>query len=74
MPLPFYILSNNHVLANSNGANIGDPILQPGPAGNGLFPGDQIAILSRFVPIEFNPPVPSTSSATSWTARWLLPT
>jgi len=27
MPLPFYILSNNHVLANSNGANIGDPIL-----------------------------------------------
>jgi len=58
MPLPFYILSNNHVLAHSNGAKIGDPILQPGPADNGLFPGDQIAILSRFVPIEFNPPVP----------------
>ncbi len=28
----FYIMSNNHVLANSNFAFAGDPILQPGPA------------------------------------------
>ncbi len=27
-----YILSNNHVLANSDDAWVGDPILQPGPA------------------------------------------
>jgi len=27
------ILSNNHVLANSNNANLGESILQPGPAG-----------------------------------------
>lgn len=27
----YYILSNNHVLANSDGAAFGDPILQPGP-------------------------------------------
>jgi hypothetical protein len=26
-----YVLSNNHVLANGNGASIGDPALQPGP-------------------------------------------
>jgi hypothetical protein len=30
VPTKFYLLSNNHVLANSNNAMIGDPILQPG--------------------------------------------
>lgn len=48
-----YILSNNHVLANSNDANIGDPILQPGPYDGGQLAQDQIAQLSEFVPIEF---------------------
>lgn len=48
-----YILSNNHVLANSNGANIGDPILQPGRYDGGTLPGDLIAKLTRFVPINF---------------------
>jgi hypothetical protein len=47
------ILSNNHVMANSNAATIGDPILQPGPADNGTFPGDHIANLTRFVEIQF---------------------
>ncbi len=47
-----HILSNNHVLANSNNAQIGDPILQPGRADNGSFPGDQIAELAEFVPIS----------------------
>lgn len=28
----YYVLSNNHVLANSDAGNVGDPILQPGPA------------------------------------------
>lgn len=46
------ILSNNHVLANSNDANIGDVILQPGPYDGGTG-GDQIATLLRFVPIQF---------------------
>ncbi len=32
IPPRYYILSNNHVLANSNSARLGDPILQPGPA------------------------------------------
>ena len=47
------ILSNNHVLANSNGASIGDPILQPGPHDGGTFPADHIANLTRFVEIDF---------------------
>jgi hypothetical protein len=48
-----FILSNNHVLANSNDADIGDPILQPGPHDGGQMAQDQIARLSEFVPIEF---------------------
>ena len=47
------ILSNNHVLANSNEACIGDPILQPGPADGGALPDDQIGTLTRFAPIDF---------------------
>ncbi|UCF30239.1 MAG: hypothetical protein JSV26_09215 [bacterium] len=47
------MLSNNHVLANSNDAEIGDPILQPGPFDSGRYPGDQIAVLEDFVPIKF---------------------
>ncbi len=47
------ILSNNHVLANSNEAAIGDVILQPGSYDGGIDPADQIAVLKDFVPIEF---------------------
>jgi hypothetical protein len=47
------ILSNNHVLANSNAAATGDPILQPGPYDGGRFPDDQIADLEQFIPINF---------------------
>ena len=48
-----FILSNNHVLANSNEAELGDPILQPGPYDGGRFPEDHIANLEEFVPISF---------------------
>lgn len=54
-----YILSNNHVLANSNNASIGDPILQPGPYDGGKWPDDRIADLSEFVPIVFTESEPS---------------
>ena len=47
------ILSNNHVLADSNAAEIGDAILQPGPFDAGSFPQDHIANLTQFVPISF---------------------
>ena len=43
-----YLLSNNHVFANSNDAQIGDDILQPGPLDGGVRPGDTIAHLSQF--------------------------
>jgi hypothetical protein len=58
MPQRFYILSNNHVLANVNAAMVGDPILQPGPFDGGTFPADLIARLSRFIPITLEPPTP----------------
>lgn len=47
------ILSNNHVLANSNAGRVGDSIIQPGRADGGRHPNDQIAILARWVPIHF---------------------
>ena len=47
-----FILSNNHVLANSNQAEIGDPILQPGPYDGGTYPDDHIADLEDFVQIN----------------------
>ena len=47
------MLSNNHVLANSNDANPGDAILQPGPADGGRLGADTIAVLERFCPIQF---------------------
>ncbi len=48
-----YILSNNHVLANSNDASIGDAILQPGPYDGGTVANDHIANLSQFITIQF---------------------
>lgn len=53
------ILSNNHVLANSNDASPGDAILQPGPADGGTVANDRIATLLRFCPIQFSE-APST--------------
>ena len=47
------ILSNNHVIANSNDASPGDPILQPGPIDGGDTPVDTIAHLDRFCAIDF---------------------
>lgn len=49
----FHILSNNHVIANSNKGKIGDPILQPGPFDSGV---EKIAELTDFVPIQFAGP------------------
>jgi len=47
------ILSNNHVLANSNQALPGDAVLQPGALDGGRTDEDQLASLERFVPIAF---------------------
>ncbi|WP_300759611.1 hypothetical protein [Janthinobacterium sp.] len=60
------ILSNNHVLANSNGGAFGDCIVQPGPIDGGKCPQDQIATLERFVPINFSGGVNFVDCATGW--------
>ena len=48
-----HLLSNNHVLANSNAALNGDEVVQPGPTDGGVAPGDVIASLNAFEPIDF---------------------
>ena len=58
LPLKYYLLSNNHVLAAENNACLGDPIIQPGFIDGGCFPFNTIATLSRFIPIDFEPFIP----------------
>ncbi|QPC82636.1 hypothetical protein G4Y79_23590 [Phototrophicus methaneseepsis] len=55
------ILSNNHVMANSNDAMAGDAILQPGPTDHGQNPADMVARLERWVPLRYiGDPIDST--------------
>lgn len=49
-----YIMSNNHVLADSNRGSRGDPILQPGNADGGQVSSDQVATLDNFVWLNFS--------------------
>lgn len=49
-----FALSNNHVLANSNNASIGDAALQPGAVDGGTNPADRIGTLAAFKAISFN--------------------
>ena len=49
----FFLLSNNHVLANCNAGKKGDPILQPGAADGGAAV-DELGKLYEFVPISFS--------------------
>jgi hypothetical protein len=49
----YLILSNNHVLANTNQGEPGDLILQPGPFDGGVYPADGIATLERYERIVF---------------------
>jgi hypothetical protein len=74
-----YILSNNHVLANSNVAQEGDPIWQPGKYDGGTS-ADQIATLDRFIPIGFPgdippapPPQPGGCSPLASIMKYLQP-
>ncbi|MFE0137349.1 hypothetical protein ACFWY6_38195 [Streptomyces sp. NPDC059037] len=58
VPAKFYILSNNHVLADSNRAQLGSAIVQPGIFDGGQDPADRIATLERFITIQFAPQIP----------------
>ena len=53
IPSKYYILSNNHVLANCNNARVGDPMLQPGRYDSGTYPKDVVARLSQWVNINW---------------------
>jgi len=65
------ILSNNHVLANSNNAQIGDPIYQPGSYDGGGS-SDQVATLLDFVEIKFDSDIlPPTCPIASKLAEWI---
>jgi hypothetical protein len=59
------MLSNNHVLAAVNAGRAGDCISQPGQADGGSCPNDQVAVLERFVPIDFSAPN-YVDCATGW--------
>ncbi len=67
-----FILSNNHVLANSNAAQRGDPIIQPGRYDGGTL-NDQIATLEDFIPLNFGTSPATCSTATGIEAllNWL---
>ena len=53
-----FALSNNHVYANRNQAEVGDNILQPGTVDGGANPVDAIGTLHDFEPIRFCEPFP----------------
>ncbi len=53
-----FALSNNHVYANRNRAEVGDNILQPGTVDGGADPTDAIGTLHDFEPIRFCEPFP----------------
>ena len=67
-----FILSNNHVLANSNAAQKGDPIIQPGRYDGGTL-DDQIATLEDFISINFGegPPICPIATGTESFLNWL---
>jgi hypothetical protein len=60
------MLSNNHVLANANDGKYGDCIAQPGPFDGGKCPADRIAILERFISINFSGGPNFVDCATGW--------
>lgn len=60
------MLSNNHVLANSNQSQFGDSIIQPGKADDGVNTRDRIATLERFVTINFGSQPNYVDCATGW--------
>lgn len=67
--LKLAVLSNNHVLGNSNLARLGDAILQPGPVDGGAGRSDRVAQLIRFVPLHWGGAANAVDGAVAWT-RW----
>ncbi|MGF0115222.1 hypothetical protein ACQFYA_02695 [Promicromonospora sp. Marseille-Q5078] len=51
-----YVLSNFHVLAGSPSAQVGDVVVQPGPADGGRAPADRVGTLAQVVPLAAGEP------------------
>ena len=60
------LLSNNHVIALSNAGRVGDSLVQPGRLDGGISPRDRIAILERWVRIDFGGRINYVDCATGW--------
>jgi len=65
--------TNNHVGANSNDAQIGDPYLQPAPYDGGTVQNDTIGHLLRFVPIAFVLDESDCTAARFWSGIYNVP-
>lgn len=52
----FFVLSNNHVLANVNEASVGDAVIQPGTLDGGDPDDDVIGELFEYEPLRFGDP------------------
>jgi hypothetical protein len=50
------VLSCNHVLAQLDGAVVGDPVLQPSQADGGALPGSVIGLVRRWTNVRFGGP------------------
>ena len=60
------LLSNNHVLANSNAGAYFDSVIQPGAYDGGQNPADRIAVLESFVPLKFGGAANYVDAANAW--------
>ena len=65
--------TNNHVGANSNDAQIGDPYLQPAPYDGGTVQNDTIGHLLRYVPITFTLEQSECAAARFWSGIYNVP-
>lgn len=61
-----YILSNNHVLANSNEATQGEAVIQPGTIDGGTSQEDMIATLEPYCAIDFSGDANDIDAAIAW--------
>ena len=67
-----YALSNNHVYADQNDANIGAAVIQPGTFDGGSSPADSIGALAKYVPIDFSGANNEVDAAIAETTKQLL--
>jgi len=65
-----HVLSNNHVLANSNEGAPGDPVYQPGPYDGGITTSNLFGTLKQFVEVNFRTPPPRPPKKNTAIKAW----